>query len=124
MKVFSGLCIALFLVFALVQINDPDPLAWTSLYLLMAGLSLAVLFEKFPPIVYMLGVFLCVGLMVGLWPGTFEWFRSADRSLIFYDIAKMQNIYIEEAREFFGLAICVIALTAFYVHRRKHYVTE
>ena len=119
MKVFSGLCIALFLVFAFVQFNDPDPWLWGSLYLLMAGLSLGFLFEKLPAFTYLLALVLCVLIMIGLWPGTLEWYRSGDRSLIFDDIAKMQNIYIEEAREFLGLAICVGALATFYFHQRK-----
>lgn len=107
--------ILLFLVFALVQINDPDPLRWASVYLLMAGVSAAAFFKKLPVYITILGMAVCFFMMAGLWSGTMQWFNSEERTLIFDDIAKMQNIYIEEAREFFGLCICMLALVLYLV---------
>lgn len=107
--------ILLFLVFALVQINDPDPLRWASVYLLMAGISAAAFFKKLPVYITIAGMAVCFFLMAGLWSGTMQWFNSEERTLIFDDIAKMQNIYIEEAREFFGLCICMLALVLYLV---------
>ena len=49
-----------------------------------------------------------------------EWLQSPDRSLLFDDLAKMQNLYIEETREFLGLIIC-IAVAVFHIlsNRKK-----
>ncbi|MFZ9982609.1 MAG: transmembrane 220 family protein, partial [Cyclobacteriaceae bacterium] len=113
-----------FLVFAIVQLNDPDPLLWVSLYLLMAGVSAAAFFEKLPNYLIIGLMALCLFMMTGLWSGTMQWFNSPERTLIFDDIAKMQNIYIEEAREFLGLCICLVALTYFLISGRGAQVAQ
>lgn len=123
MKFISGAFIPLFLVFALVQVNDPDPIIWISAYLLMAGLSLASLRGKLHPTIILLTMVIYAGFMIRLWPGMSIWLSSEKPSLIFDDIAKMQNIYIEEAREFFGLFICLLALFNFYWLAKKEIKT-
>jgi hypothetical protein len=124
MKIVSVLFVLLFSVFAIVQFNDPDPLLWGSLYLLMAGVSTAAFFGKLPNYLVIGLMALCLFMMAGLWSGTMQWFNSPERTLIFDDIAKMQNIYIEEAREFLGLSICLIALTYFFISGRKSAVAQ
>jgi hypothetical protein len=124
MKIVSVLFVLLFSVFAIVQFNDPDPLLWGSLYLLMAGVSAAAFFGKLPNYLVIGLMALCLFMMAGLWSGTMQWFNSPERTLIFDDIAKMQNIYIEEAREFLGLSICLIALTYFFISGRKSAVAQ
>ena len=104
----------MFLAFAFVQVNDPDPILWILIYGAMAVLSVMAIFEYYVPIVlYLLGVGYAVYLIL-LFPGMMDWFHSADRSLLFDDLAKMQYYYIEEAREFLGLMICEIVLL-FYI---------
>ena len=124
MKIVSVLFVLLFSVFAIVQFNDPDPLLWGSLYLLMAGVSAAAFFGKLTNYLVIGLMALCLFMMACLWSGTMQWFNSPERTLIFDDIAKMQNIYIEEAREFLGLSICLIALTYFFISGRKSAVAQ
>jgi hypothetical protein len=50
--------------------------------------------------------------------GVMEWIRSDDKSMLFDDIAKMQYPYIEEAREFLGLLICILVLIMHLVTSR------
>jgi len=46
MRIASGLFVAVFLLSAAVQWNDPDPLVWIAGYLVAAGLSLAAFFGR------------------------------------------------------------------------------
>ena len=102
--------------FAFVQVNDPDPILWILIYGAMATLSVMAIFEFYlPKIMWLLAVaYIIYGVI--LFPGLMDWLKSEDRSLLFDDLAKMQYLYIEEAREFLGLAICLSVL-AFYLVR-------
>jgi hypothetical protein len=109
----------MFFVFALLQINDPDPLLWILIYASVMVLSGLAAFGKyyFKVMVFLAMVFLIY--MVILFPGVRDWYQSPDRSLLFDDIAKMQYPYIEESREFLGLAICQVVLTCYMLISRK-----
>jgi hypothetical protein len=52
-------------------------------------------------------------------PGVLEWLQSENKSDIFDDVKKMENLYIEESREFLGLMICIAALVFFVVRSSK-----
>lgn len=107
MKVINFILTLIFLLFAFVQINDPDPIIWILIYGNMAVLCVLAMFKmKFiywigaSIILYAIYAFLLIG-------GAWEWLQSPDRSLLFDDLAKMQYPYIEETREFLGLVICI-----------------
>lgn len=106
----------MFMAFAFVQVNDPDPIIWILIYGAMAATSVMAIFEYYiPKLMWVLaGCYFIYGVI--LFPGFMDWFRSEDPSLLFDDIAKMQNLYIEEAREFMGLGICIVVL-GFYLLR-------
>ena len=110
MKVLNLLLAVLFLVFAFVQINDPDPALWILIYGLMAVACVLAAFGRYYPKI--ISVLLILYLAYGFFyiPGVVEWLGSEDKSMLFDDIAKMQYPYIEESREFLGLFICVIVL--------------
>ena len=110
MKVLNLILAALFILFAFVQINDPDPVLWILIYGLMAVACILAAFGYYYPKV--LAVLLMLYLVYSFFmiPGVFEWLSSEDRSLLFDDIAKMQHPYIEEAREFLGLVVCMLVL--------------
>ena len=116
MKILNSFLTLMFLAFALVQLNDPDPLIWILIYVAMAIISGMAFFEFYIPKLMWTLTFIYVGYAIVLFPGVWKWANSPDRALLFDDIAKMQNLYIEEAREFLGLLICLLAL-AFYAFR-------
>jgi hypothetical protein len=119
MKIVNGVFVLLFLSFAAVQYNDPDPLLWILIYLSMAALcALAVAGRYYRQVVLVLGVAFVIYAIV-LAPGVLAWWQSPDRSLLFDDLAKMQYYYIEEAREFLGLAICLLVLAGLYWQGRN-----
>lgn len=110
MKIFNILFAIIFLSFAALQYNDPDPLLWIFIYVAMVAVcGLAATGKTFRQAMLVLGVgyIIYAGL---LFPAVITWLNSSDRSLLFDDIAKMQFPYIEETREFLGLLICLVVL--------------
>lgn len=93
---------ALFLVSAILQYNDPDPLVWIIIYLIAAVISVLFALNR---MTYLLPLFLAVVAVIGTYfilPEKFEGF----------EIGAGDNRNIEEAREAGGLAI--IALIMFF----------
>ena len=119
MKIINFILALIFLLFAFVQIIDPDPILWILIYGNMAALCVLAMFKM--RFVYWLGATIIfygiyAGLLIG---GAMEWLQSPDRSLLFDDIAKMQYPYIEETREFLGLVICIAAAIFHLLSNRK-----
>ena len=52
-------------------------------------------------------------------PGVLEWLRQDNKAMLFDDVAKMQYPYVEEAREFLGLLICIIVLVVLVIRARR-----
>lgn len=121
MRILNFILAVMFLVFAFVQINDPDPVIWILIYGIMAVMCVMAIFEFYPAKVTLgLLVVLAIYSFVYL-PGVIEWLQKDNKALLFDDIAKMQYPYIEQAREFLGLLIC-IGVLIFHLFRakRKH----
>jgi len=98
----------LFLVFAILQWNDPDPLQWMALYggmallffLLALGKSLARKLALFL-------AFVSLFFMVRLLPQIGVWIKEGMPSLV--QSMKASQPTIEYTREFLGLALCFLA---------------
>lgn len=119
MRILNTLLALMFLAFAFVQVNDPDPVLWILIYGAMAAVSVMAIFEYYiPALMYVLAAGYLVYLVI-LFPGAMDWYNSPDRSLLFDDLAKMQYYYIEEAREFLGLVICEVVLLFYVLRARK-----
>jgi hypothetical protein len=119
MRIVNFVLAVMFLLFAFVQINDPDPVIWILIYGAMAVLSIMAIFKFYPTkftigllVVYILYSFVFI-------PGVLEWLKQDDKSMLFDDVAKMQYPYVEEAREFLGLFICIIVLIFFVIRARR-----
>ncbi|HEX6891898.1 MAG TPA: transmembrane 220 family protein [Chryseolinea sp.] len=122
MRILNFILALMFLAFAFVQINDPDPAVWILIYGAMATLSIMAIFEYYPR-KFMVGV-LVLYLIYGVYtliyhPGILQWLQSENKSDIFDDVAKMQNLFIEESREFLGLFICIAVLVFFLLRSSK-----
>jgi hypothetical protein len=85
----------------------------------MATLAIMAIFQYYPR-KFLLGIlvlYLAYGVYTLIYhPGVLEWLQSEHKSDIFDDVKKMENLYIEESREFLGLMICIVVLI-FYVSR-------
>jgi hypothetical protein len=113
MRILNFILALMFLAFAFVQINDPDPVIWILVYGTMATLCIMAAFKFHPRkfIAAILILFLAYGVYTLIYhPGVLEWLRSDNKSDIFDDVKKMENLYIEESREFLGLIICIAVL--------------
>jgi hypothetical protein len=119
MRILNFILAVLFLLFAFVQINDPDPVIWILIYGAMAVLCIMAIFN-FYPIKFTIGLLvLYVLYSIVYLPGVLEWLKQDNKALLFDDVAKMQYPYVESAREFLGLLICIIVLVFFVVRARR-----
>ncbi|HEY9487064.1 MAG TPA: transmembrane 220 family protein [Chryseosolibacter sp.] len=119
MKVLNLVLAVMFVIFAFVQVNDPDPVVWILIYGVMAVACIFAAFDHYYPIVSIGLMIIFVAYSFVSFPGVLEWLKSDDKSMLFDDIAKMQYPYIEESREFLGLFICVVVLLMHLVRARK-----
>ena len=110
MKVLNLVLAVLFVIFAFVQVNDPDPVLWILIYGLMAVACILAAFGQIYTKVLIGLLILYAAYSFVFVSGVLQWIRSEDKSMLFDDIAKMQYPYIEESREFLGLLICVVVL--------------
>ncbi len=101
-RYFAILMAFIFISFAVVQYNDPDPALWVSIYAVAALLSLGLLTKKIPFFVF-LGSAVAYSVLAFLFLPR-EWHGLLVREEFITDI--------ELARESLGLGIC--ALTMLY----------
>ena len=119
MKATNLVLAVMFMLFAFVQINDPDPLLWIAIYGAMAAICVMAAFRYYiRPLLWILLACFVVYMFI-LWPGVREWLQQDDLGILFDEGMKMQFHYIEESREFLGLLICIIVLTVQIMRSRR-----
>jgi hypothetical protein len=102
--------VILLIVFAFLQLNDPDPFGWTLTYLSAACLCFLACQKKLAGWLAITSSVLFVGGAVFLWPHNFKGVTGTMEN----------NPEVELARESLGLALCaVFVLTSFFLQRRK-----
>ena len=119
MKVVNFLLAVMFLIFAFVQINDPDPLVWILIYGAMAVVCVMAIFSFYPMRFLFALLIAYLGYSVFYFKGVMEWLKQNNKADLFDDVKKMEHWYIEEAREFLGLFICIVILVAYIMAARK-----
>ena len=108
-KLINLLICCIFLLFAYVQLNDPDPYVWVIVYGLVAMLFAVSIFVRIPKVMIQV-VILAFILFAFYHVGNFsDWLLSNDKSELFGDMI-YDKPYIEGAREFMGLLIAIGAL--------------
>ena len=127
MKIFNiGFCIV-FVLFAAVQYNDPDPYIWMPIYIYSAALCWLAFKNKFYPSAYLLGIAVY---------GVYATYKIFDQNGLIDCMTKhhAENIaetmkagkpWIEETREFFGLVILIVVLLIDYAYAKgktKHII--
>lgn len=99
-KIVNGLAGGVFLVSAALQLNDPDPLRWTALYLAGAGACLLhhrAPRYRWPAALVAVAALAWAASMLGIVP------RIAFADL--FKTMKAGTPLIEESREFLGLVL-------------------
>lgn len=102
MRIASAIALGLFVLAALVQLNDPDPGIWVAAYLLVAGTALLAMSGR---VSRPLSALLTVGYTIGAW--TMFPHGSDDASLGLSGFG-MSSLGVEEMRESLGLGICAL----------------
>ncbi len=108
MKIAALILGIIFILFAVVQYNDPDPYIWAPYYLMMAFVCFAQYANRY----YRTFTYLLLGLSI-LWGASYiprveEWIHQGMPSLV--GAMKAETPYIENVREFGGILICVVVL--------------
>ena len=112
MKVFNIIFIVVFILFAAVQYNDPDPYLWIPIYLYPAVLCYLAIQYKYPIRGYYMGfVIFGVYAIYKIFDenGVIDWIRFHQATSI-ASTMKAEQPWIEETREFFGLVIILVVL--------------
>lgn len=118
-KVINFLLAAMFLVFAFLQLNDPDPYIWIPIYGAMSIVCVMAVFNYYPRVfLIVLTIFYALYSII-YFPGVQEWLSKDDKAQLFDNVAKMEHPFIEESREFLGLCINIIVLAVYLVISRK-----
>ncbi len=112
MKTFNIIFIVLFVLFAALQYNDPDPYIWMPIYLYAAFLCYKAIRKEYPRVLYVIGLVLYGGYAVFLLfdkTGVIDWLEVHNAENIVQTM-KAEKPWIEETREFGGLVIVITVL--------------
>jgi len=116
LKFFNIFFCIVFVLFAAVQYNDPDPYIWMPIYLYAAILCWLAFRNKFFPAAYLVGIVVYAAYAVYKFfdqNGVWDWMTKHDAANI-AGTMKAEKPWIEETREFFGLVILIVVLLVDY----------
>jgi len=119
MKILN-LCLAvIFLLFALVQLNDTpgDILFWFLIYSLVAVISAFAAFNKYNMWAILLGLAVVVFELFRKFPTIAQWIGDGMPSIV--EEMKASSPYVELAREYLGLCLCLLVFIFQYIRFSK-----
>lgn len=121
LKLFNIFFCIVFILFAAVQYNDPDPYIWIPIYLYTAILCWLAFRNKYFPGAYLLGV--AVYAIYAVYKffdqnGVWDWMTKHHAANI-AGTMKAEQPWIEETREFFGLVILIAVLLIDYLYSKR-----
>ncbi len=109
MKIIKLVLALIFIAFAALQYNDPDPLLWMFIYGFVALLFLASAFQKVSRELILATTVGLISYSLLYLPGLYEWWTEGQAGELVEEM-KAGKMYIEESREFLGLLISTAAL--------------
>lgn len=116
----------LFVLFAGLQYNDPDPVLWISIYLYATIICIMASRGRYYPILNILGIAMFVVYALFLFfdgNGVISWATTHHAENI-ASTMKAEQPWIEETREFGGLLILIIVLFLNYLKGKKQAAME
>lgn len=121
MKVFNIIFCFLFILFAALQYNDPDPYVWMPIYLYTSVLCWLAFRNRFYPSAYIAGI--VVYSVYAIYKvfdanGLIDWLTQHHAENI-AETMKAEKSWVEETREFFGLVILIVVLLIDYFYAKK-----
>jgi hypothetical protein len=121
MKIFNLIFCILFILFAALQYNDPDPYVWMPIYLYSAVLCWLAFRKKYLPRAYLFGIVIYAAYAIYKFfdeNGVWDWLTKHHAANI-ADAMKAEQPWIEETREFFGLVILIVVLLIDYFDAKR-----
>ena len=118
MRIFNIFFCLVFILFAALQYNDPDPYVWVPIYLYTAVLCGLAARKQYYRGAYLVGILIYIAYATWLFfdrHGVVDWATHHNAENIAQSM-KAGKPWIEETREFFGLFILIIVLLINYVH--------
>ncbi len=108
-KAINVVLFILFFLFAIVQLNDPDPILWFSIYFLTAILCLTANYKSIPKKI--LWILVIAFLLFALYHFSYfmDWIKIDHKEELFGEMV-YKKPYLEGTREFLGLLIAAGAL--------------
>ncbi|GAB1309327.1 hypothetical protein KH5_20100 [Urechidicola sp. KH5] len=108
-KIISILFFVLFTWSAIIQLNDPDPYHWFTIYLIVALIPIITLFKQLSKklIWILIGMLLAYSLYHFYY--FIDWMGTDQKEEIFGEMV-YEKPYLEGTREFLGLFICALSL--------------
>jgi Transmembrane family 220, helix len=103
MKTINWALAVMFLLFAAVQYNDPDPIQWAALYL--QAMTVCILAALGKNNIYLIYIGLVISLLwaASISPDFFTWLKEGTPTIA--GTMKAENPHVELVREFLGLLI-------------------
>jgi hypothetical protein len=121
MRIFNLIFVFIFLLFAALQYNDPDPYIWIPIYGYAALLCWWAAKNKFYPSAYIIGISVYLIYAVYLLftkDGVMDWAREHQAENLVQTM-KAEKPWIEDTREFGGLLILIIVLGVNYFYSKR-----
>lgn len=108
---------AVFLIFAVLQYNDPDFYIWVPVYAFVAIIAGAYALGRRWPIITLMAMLLFIVWSIFYFPYVYQWIIEGLPSIT--GSMKAESMYIERIREFMGLTLCLL-VTAYYFIKSKN----
>ncbi len=117
MKIVYFILGLLFVSFAAVQYNDPDPYIWGSYYLFIAILCFLEALKRYYSLLVWAALILTLGWAAFYVPDMLEYFQQGAPNIA--GQMKAETPYIENMREFLGLVICATVVGSILYRNTK-----
>ena len=121
MKIFNIIWAILFVLFAALQYNDPDPYIWIPIYMYAAVLCWLAFKGKYYPNAYLIGMVIYAIYAVYLIftpDGVIDGIQKHDAEGITKTM-HAETPWIEDAREFLGLLILIVVLLIDLIYAKR-----
>ena len=121
MKIFNIIFAILFIVFAALQYNDPDPYIWIPIYLVSAFVCYQTYKGKFDTFSHWIIIAFCSIYAVRLFiaaDGVIAWFKDHEAENLVQTM-KATKPWIEQTREFGGLLLIIIVAVINLITNKK-----
>ena len=112
MKITNGILAVLFLLFAVLQLNDPDPWVWVGIYGAVAIICGATALGRYAPKVILGGILFTIFGIGWYLPDFINWLQTGMDSIT--GSMKAESPHVELVRECLGLVLVLATLIWLY----------